>query len=70
MDKAIIYFERSKDFDYQSLYMLSVMLYDGLGCKSDTVSTGLGPNIIACCVLLKNSPAILPLDKAFCDNSG
>lgn len=37
MDKAIVYFERSKEFDFQSLYMLSVMLYDGIGCKSDTV---------------------------------
>ncbi|KAH3789784.1 LRP2-binding protein-like isoform X2 [Dreissena polymorpha] len=36
MEKAIIYFERSKEFDYQSLYMLSIMLYDGIGCKSDT----------------------------------
>lgn len=36
MDKAIIYFERSKEFDYQSLYMLGVMLYDGLGCRPDT----------------------------------
>ncbi|XP_060578569.1 LRP2-binding protein-like isoform X2 [Ruditapes philippinarum] len=35
-EKAIVYFERSKDFDFQSLYMLSVMLYDGVGCKSDT----------------------------------
>jgi len=37
MDKAVIYFERSKEFDYQSLYMLGVMLYDGIGCKADTV---------------------------------
>ncbi|XP_045189586.2 LRP2-binding protein-like isoform X2 [Mercenaria mercenaria] len=36
MDKAIVYFERSKEFDYQSLYMLSVMVYDGIGCKADT----------------------------------
>lgn len=35
-DKAIVYFERSKDFDYQSLYMLAVMLYDGTSCKADT----------------------------------
>ena len=32
-----MYFERSKEFDYQSLYMLAVMLYDGTGCKPDTV---------------------------------
>lgn len=38
MDKAVVYFERSKDFDFQSLYMLSIMLYDGIGCKPDTVS--------------------------------
>lgn len=36
MDKAIIYFERSKEFDFQSLYMLAVMLYDGIGCKPDS----------------------------------
>lgn len=34
-EKALVYFERSKDFDYQSLYMLGVMLYDGIGCKPD-----------------------------------
>ena len=32
-DKARIYFERAKDFDYQALYMLACMLYDGEGCK-------------------------------------
>ena len=37
-DKARIYFERSKDFDFQSLYQLSVMLYDGIGGDQDTVS--------------------------------
>lgn len=36
VEKAVVYFERSKDFDYQSLYMLAVMLYDGTGCKADT----------------------------------
>ncbi|WAR21502.1 LR2BP-like protein [Mya arenaria] len=36
MDKALVYFERSREFDYQSLYMLSIMLYDGIGCKPDT----------------------------------
>lgn len=36
MDKAINYFERSREFDFQSLYMLGVMLYDGIGCKPDT----------------------------------
>ncbi|XP_061170542.1 LRP2-binding protein-like [Saccostrea echinata] len=34
-DKARIYFERSKDFDFQSLYMLASMLYDGQGGKPD-----------------------------------
>ncbi|XP_062569240.1 LRP2-binding protein-like [Saccostrea cucullata] len=34
-DKARIYFERSKDFDFQSLYMLACMLYDGEGGKPD-----------------------------------
>ncbi|KAL4231349.1 LRP2 binding protein [Mactra antiquata] len=36
MEKAVVYFERSKDFDFQSLYMLGVMLYDGIGCRPDT----------------------------------
>lgn len=36
VEKALVYFERSKDFDFQSLYMLGVMLYDGIGCKPDT----------------------------------
>ncbi|XP_046565674.1 LRP2-binding protein-like [Haliotis rubra] len=35
-DKARVYFERSKDFNYQSLYQLGVMLYDGIGCEQDT----------------------------------
>ncbi|KAL3863322.1 hypothetical protein ACJMK2_005084 [Sinanodonta woodiana] len=35
-EKSFGYFERSKDFDYQSLYMLAVMLYDGIGCKANT----------------------------------
>lgn len=34
-EKARIYFERSKDFDFQSMYMLSCMLYDGQGGKQD-----------------------------------
>ncbi|XP_076104258.1 LRP2-binding protein-like [Mytilus galloprovincialis] len=34
-EKARTYFERSKDFDYQSLYMLSCMLYDGIGGEAD-----------------------------------
>ncbi|KAK3096051.1 hypothetical protein FSP39_022541 [Pinctada imbricata] len=33
-DKARIYFERAKDFDYQALYMLACMLYDGQGSKT------------------------------------
>lgn len=37
-EKARIYFERSKDFDFQSMYMLSCMLYDGQGGKQDEVS--------------------------------
>jgi len=36
-EKARTYFERSKDFDYQSLYMLSSMLYDGVGGEADEV---------------------------------
>ncbi|XP_046340763.1 LRP2-binding protein-like [Haliotis rufescens] len=35
-DKARVYFERSKDFNHQSLYQLGVMLYDGIGCEPDT----------------------------------
>jgi len=37
MEKALVYFERSKEFDFQSMYMLGVMLYDGIGCKADTI---------------------------------
>lgn len=46
MEKALVYFERSKEFDNQSLYMLSVMLYDGIGCKPDTVSSL--PQLVLC----------------------
>ncbi|KAK7488339.1 hypothetical protein BaRGS_00020498 [Batillaria attramentaria] len=35
-DKARIYFDRSQDFDFQSLYQLSVMLYDGVGGPQNT----------------------------------
>ncbi|KAK7109033.1 LRP2-binding protein-like [Littorina saxatilis] len=34
--KARIYFMRSKDFDFQSLYQLSVMMYDGIGGVQNT----------------------------------
>lgn len=37
-EKARIYFERAKDFDYQALFMLAVMLYDGVGGSADTES--------------------------------
>ena len=36
--KARNYFERSKDFDFQSMYQLSVMMYDGIGGEQDCVS--------------------------------
>ena len=36
-EKARIYFERSKDFDFQSVYMLSCMLFDGQGGRPDEV---------------------------------
>lgn len=35
-EKARLYFDRSKDFDFQSLYQLSVMLYDDIGGVQDT----------------------------------
>lgn len=42
-EKARTYFDRSKDFDFQSLYMLSCMLYDGIGGDADEVSfSGMG----------------------------
>ncbi|XP_048747336.1 LRP2-binding protein-like [Ostrea edulis] len=34
-DKARIYFERSRDFDFQSVFLLACMLFDGQGGKSD-----------------------------------
>ncbi|KAL8615817.1 hypothetical protein ACOMHN_048525 [Nucella lapillus] len=35
-EKAWNYFDRSKDLDFQSLYQLSVMMYDGIGGTQDT----------------------------------
>ncbi|OWF38358.1 LRP2-binding protein-like [Mizuhopecten yessoensis] len=35
-DKARIYFERAKDFDFQALFMLAVMLFDGVGGDTNT----------------------------------
>ncbi|XP_064600109.1 LRP2-binding protein-like [Liolophura sinensis] len=32
--KALIYFERSRNFDFQSMYQVAVMLFDGTGCDS------------------------------------
>lgn len=34
-EKARNYFERSRDFDFQSVYQLSVMMYDGIGGQQD-----------------------------------
>lgn len=34
-EKAAIEFERIKDWDYQAMYQLATMLYDGIGCKKD-----------------------------------
>ena len=30
-------FERIKDWDYQAMYQLGTMCYDGIGCKKDVV---------------------------------
>ncbi|XP_041371308.1 LRP2-binding protein-like [Gigantopelta aegis] len=34
--KARVYFERSKKFDYQSMYMLAVMWFDGIACEQNS----------------------------------
>ncbi|XP_050395876.1 LRP2-binding protein isoform X2 [Patella vulgata] len=36
-EKAYSCFEKSKDFDSQSMYQYGVMLYDGIGCEQNTV---------------------------------
>ncbi|XP_060076597.1 LRP2-binding protein-like [Ylistrum balloti] len=35
-EKARIYFERAKDIDFQALFMLAVMLFDGVGGDANT----------------------------------
>jgi len=50
LNKAVAQFERIKDWDYQAMYQLATMYYDGLGTDKDEVKLIQCDFFIKCCM--------------------